>query len=251
MRIEQCCISDSVADFPFKESLGLTGYLDSSKPCLFIGCYSERDFEAIVQHNSKAVILWCGQDAIDAIFKGWYQSLKQFTHVTWMTNIEKVLRHFLPIKLVPPVLLGGNFEPSKQGSIIYAYCPITAEGYHRIDLINKLKNYFPEYPFLLGKGFYNQSDWLVQCGDAVYEGAFIGLCLSGFAGGGQTTLQLGLKGVPVITNVIDSPNVLNWETIEDIKKIITAHLPNIGKVNTKLSESVKIHLNRNPLWLEY
>lgn len=259
MRINQAYISKSVADFPFLESLELTPYVDSSAPCLFIGCYTQEDLDAILKHKGKVVVLWCGQDAITAIFMGWAAQLKHYQHVTWLVNVERVLRNFLEVELVSPILLGGNFRasvlracspPSIRQGKIYAYCPDSFKEYHRIDIIRELQEYyFDSFDFVIGGGGVDQSTWLKRLGDIVYDDCFIGLCLSGFAGGGQTVLQMGLKGRVVVTNVIDAPNVCNWNDVADIKKVIEQQAKNIGKENFSLASTMKSVCSKKPIWL--
>jgi hypothetical protein len=250
MRIEQAYISQSVADFPFIKRLNITPYIDSERPSLFIGCYTDADFQAIMQHKSKAVVVWCGQDALECILYGWHNRLKNVIHVTWLTNIERALRSFLPVRLVPPVYLGGEFEPSVLGNKIFAYAPQGFPEYHGFNVILKLIKAMPEYQFLWGDGLISQKEWLLDRGNSVYNDCFIGLCLSGFAGGGQTIIQMGLKGMPVINNVLNCPNSIAWDSIESIKKTIEHEARKIGTKNTKLANMVSIQVNKKPTWLE-
>lgn len=252
MRIDQAYISKSVADFPFLEKLSLTPYIDSSRPALFIGCYYQEDLEAILQHQAKAVVLWCGQDSLDCIKMGWIHQLRHLEHVTWMTNVEKVLRNFLPhLKMVSPILLGGEFEPTVFRNKIFAYCPESFPDYHRKDLIDQLTDYYQDhFEFVIGNGNVSQELWLKRLGNIVYDDCFIGLCLSGFAGGGQTVLQLGLKGRMVVNNVINAPNSYEWSGLADIKQAIEREARMIGKEGIGLAKLVSATVNKTPLWLE-
>jgi hypothetical protein len=251
MRINQAYISQSVADFPFLERLSLAPYVDSTQPALFIGCYSEDDLAAILQHQGKAVVLWCGQDSLDCILRGWHARLKHVKHVTWLTNVERALRNFLPVSLVSPILLGGNFQPSVFGKRIYAYCPASFPQYHRADLIAELQDYYQDhFEFVIGGGGIAQSVWLSSFGNVVYNDCFIGLCLSGFAGGGQTILQMGLKGRRVVTNVMNAPNTYEWGSVADIKKAIEAEAKLIGKEGNGMAKLVKAYVDKEPTWLE-
>jgi len=237
-RIQQCYISKSVADFPFREKLGLTEYIDSSRPCLFIGCYTEYDLKTILDHQSEATVLWGGQDALNCILNGWHKWLKYCNHTTFLTNVHKALKPFLNIQLDRPLLLGGDFNVTPKGNKVFAYAPATAPSYHRLDTIEILKMKVP-FEFIIGDGTVPQEEWLRGEGNKVYDECFIGLCLSGFAGGGQTIIQMGLKGRKVITNVLDLPNTIGWKTIDFITEAILNESRRIGTTDTDLADKVK------------
>lgn len=249
MRITQAYVSDSVADFPFRKALDLTDYIDSGRPIVVFGVYSDRDMDVILAHKSKVVIVWCGQDAVDCIFYGRYQSLKNCIHVTWLPNVERVLKSFLHIKLISPVFLGGNFWPATLGNKVFVYAPSSLPKYHGIDLVYRLIDKFQEIDFYIGYGNINQREWLTAVGDNVYNKCFMGLCLSGFAGGGQTIIQMGLKGMTVVTNVLQLPNTKKWVSFEDICQIIESEMEKIGTTQTKLAESVETMLKKDQIWL--
>lgn len=250
MRITQAYVSDSVADFPFRKALDLTDYIDSGRPLVVFGVYSDKDMEVILAHKSKVVIVWCGQDAVDCIFYGRYQSLKNCIHVTWLPKVEKALKSFLRIQLISPVFLGGNFWPTTLGNRVFVYAPSSLPKYHGIDLVYLLTDKFPELDFYIGYGNVNQREWLSGVGDNVYNKCFMGLCLSGFAGGGQTIMQMGLKGMTVVTNVLNLPNTRKWDFFEDIAKIIEEEREKAGTVQLELAESVEIQLKKDHIWLD-
>lgn len=249
MRITQAYVSDSVADFPFKKALGLTDYLDSLQPLVVFGVYSDRDMGVILNHRSKVVVVWCGQDAIDCIFMGRHQFLKNCLHFTWLPNVERALKSFIHIKLISPVFLGGNFWPATLGNRVFVYAPSSFPKYHGIDLVYQLTDSLPDINFYIGHGNVNQSLWIAGTGDDVYNRCFMGLCLSGFAGGGQTIMQMGLKGMTVVTNVLELPNTKKWNSLEDIVRVIEKEKEKIGTVQNELAENVEIQLKKDHIWL--
>lgn len=244
MKITQAYVSESVSDFPFLEALSLTGYVDSSRPCLFIGCYSQEDFDIILNHKSDKIILWCGQDALTAIFMGWVNFLSDCKHITWMVNVQKALKSFVNIKLVNPVFLGGKFSVTPLGKKVFAYCPQSHPSYHNEKLIKEVEKELG-VEVVIGDGTTSQEAWLNGEGDKIYDECFIGMCLSGFAGGGQTTIQLGLKGRKVITNVMELPNVINWRDSADVIEKIQKEMPTVHSVNNLLAKDVMDVIN-NP-----
>jgi len=248
--IKQAYISKSVSDFPFLEKLNLTEYNDPNAPALFIGCYTYDDINAIRNHNSKVTVFWCGQDALACIQMGWSRYLQNCTHVTHLINVERALKPFLIIKLVSPISLGGSFEPTPFGAKVYAYVPNTFQEYHGSEIINELISYYKDqFEFILGVGNVPMNEWLSGKGDEFYNECFIGLCLSGFAGGGQTVLHLGMKGRLCVNNIIDSPNSNRWNTIEDIKKVIESESKLIGQTSDGMAKLVNAHVNKTPTWL--
>lgn len=249
MRITQAYVSDSVADFPFRKALDLTDYIDSLRPLVVFGVYSDRDMQVILNHRSKVLIVWCGQDAIDCIFMGRYQYLSNCIHVTWLPNVERALKSFLHIRLITPVFLGGAFNPTILGDSVFVYAPSAFPKYHGIDLVYLLNDKFTELDFCIGHGNVNQDQWLSGVGNDVYNRCFMGLCLSGFAGGGQTIMQMGLKGMTVVTNVLQLPNTKQWANFDDICQIIDSEREKIGTAQTKLAESVETMLKKDQIWL--
>lgn len=247
MRITQGHVSKSVGDFPFLEQMQLTEYVDSGRPIVFFGCYSEEDLTNICNHQGKKIVFWCGQDSVEAIFYGRYHFLKDCIHVSHLVNVVKALSPFLNVRLINPVSLGGHFKPSPLGKKVYAYTPGNLV-YHNVSMVNFLKAKLP-YEFMIGDGSVEQSEWLSGYGNELYDDCFVGLCLSGFAGGGQTVLQLGLKGRKVITNVLTLPNCIAWETLQDIEEAIKIEAIKMGATDLKLSEDVRSLID-NHSWLE-
>ncbi len=247
MRITQGYVSKGVADFPFLTAMGLSEYADSSAPCVFFGCYTEYDLTTIVNHQGKKLIFWCGQDAVEAIFYGRYHFLKDAIHVTMHSNILKALTPFLPVRSIKPMQLGGHFTPSPLGKKVFAYMP-GGSVYHNTTMIKYLQTVMP-FEFILGNGSVPQEEWLMGYGNELYNDCFIGLCLSGFAGGAQTVIQLGLKGRNVINNVLQLPNCLPWSNLDEIKELISLESLKIGTENIELSESIKAMID-NYTWLE-
>lgn len=236
MRINQCYSSKSVHDFPFKDMYGLTGYIDSSRPCVFFGCYDQTDLEAILSHNSLAVIWWCGQDALT--FKDWKLLDKlNIRHVTERNNVKKYLEWLLvPCELLPPSDMGLKGEAQVLGKKIFAYAPKSFPPYHRIDIINSLKE--KGYDIIVGDGSCDQAEWRAGKCDEYYSQCYLGLVLSPFAGGGATIIELGLRGIPCVTNVIDLPNTIKYETRANVEDTINLLASTIGTKQEDLREKV-------------
>jgi len=235
MIINQCLVSDSVADFPFKQSLKLTDYLDSSRPCLFIGCYEDRDFQAIRLHSSLAVVFWCGQDSLD--FTRWEELPTTVQHITINQNIyERLKDKVVNLKLIPPFSLKEKIKSEPLGDKVYVYLPNSAPMYHGSELIESISS---DYDILIGDGSIPQSEWRSGKANEIYKQCFVGLVLSSYAGGAATIMELGLRGRKCITNVLDMPNTISWRTIKDIDEAIETESQKIGTKQPELSKLMK------------
>lgn len=225
MRITQGYVSKSVADFPFLETLGIRPYYDSSEPCLFIGCYTQKDIDVIKAHNSTKVLHWMGQDSINAVFDGTYLDLLDCHHISFHPNIIHILKGFVDVKTIPAWTV-GKWTVTPLGDKIIAYCPKTAVEYHKINIINQLKE--RGFDVILSDGSIPQDEWLQGPGDKFYDQSFIGLVLNGFAGGASTIMQLGLKGREVVTNVLNLPHCIPFKSVKDIQQAILRRKGLIG-----------------------
>lgn len=235
MRISQAYISQSVADFPFYEKFGLEPYTDINEPAIFFGCYSDKDLLAILRHRKYAVIYWCGQDALD--FRDWDMVYDCF-HVTCLDKVWELINN-ASYEITPYLLKQFNIIPQAEvkplGNKIYAYLPMSHPRYHGIETLINLNS---KYEIIIGDGSIPQNEWHEGKADEIYSQCFIGLVLSNFAGGGQSIIEMGIRGIKVVTNVLTLPNVINWNMIEDIETAIQTEAKRINKKPTKLAESV-------------
>ena len=55
----------------------------------------------------------------------------------------------------------------------------------------------------------------------------------------MSIIEMGLRGIPVITNVLELPNTRPWNSIEDIEKIVQAESGKIGNINTAMANEVR------------
>lgn len=226
MRIAQCRISKSVHDFPFRRLFTLQEYFDVHAPAIFFGCYDETDLLAIQQHEGLAVIWWCGQDARD--FQNWDIFGNNVHHVTERLQVYEHMKalginvtHNTPSNLAEPA------ECKPLGNKIFAYCPASYPEYHGIEIINELRS--RGHDIILGDGSIPQDDWRAGRCNELYDQCYVGLVLSAFAGGGASVIELGLRGMKCVTNVIDIGNVIRWKTVGDVEVAIIAEAQYIGK----------------------
>lgn len=239
--IKQCYISKSIDDFPFRGAYGLSDYIDSSEPCIFFGCYRREDIEAIYNHKSLAVVVWCGQDAIS--FTSWYMlDSPNIFSVSFMPKVYEFLKTKTRVQAVKYPDFKEGIKPIIKGDSVYAYCPKSAMEYHRHDLIQQLSK---RYDVIIGDGSHSQVEWRSGLCNEYYNKCFIGVALSEFAGGGSTIVELGLRGIKCITNVLNIPNAIKWKGVGDIVFAIEQEKNNIGSTDNQLAYLVQQSLDIN------
>lgn len=241
MRITQCKISKSVSDFPFRKVYGLTEYVDFDAPCLFIGCYNEDDICAILEHKSLAVIMWSGIDSLD--FHYWKLFDKPNIKHLSGGNVSAHIRNYrFCYEKKLNNLEERTIAPVVKGNKIYVYMPKSSEQYHNIETFEKIK---VNQEYIIGNGSISQTDWRAGKADEIYSQCFIGLVLNGYSGGVTGVVEMGVRGIKVVTNVCSLPNVIIWKTVNDIEAAIKTEAVNIGKVDKDLSAFVYDCLDNN------
>ncbi len=241
MRITQGYVSKSISDFPFHQIYSLDDYNERKEPAVFFGMYRYEDFALADSHQGEVVVFWTGQDALHA--KHWPKLIgKNFTAHKRVCDRFNELG--IQIQLVKPSTFLNSVNPQKLGPTIYAYCPNSAPDYHGKKVLDELKA--KGYDITIGDGLTPQHLWK---GD-LYNNIFIGLCLSEFAGGGTSIIEMGLRGIRVVTNVFGLPNCLPWETTQNVIDIIEHEKTLIGKTNNGLAQNVWENLDHDYKWLE-
>lgn len=249
MRITQGYVSKSIMDFPFHEVYQLSDYYDVKKPAVFFGMYRYEDFIVLCSQESHSIVFFTGQDALQ-----WDEH--QFRTIGQHANIRtahpKICEYILSkgrhCELVKPAAFLNQRNPKLLGTKIYAYCPDSMPEYHGKEIIVELAN--AGYEIILGNGKFTRNEWKTRFADLHYNDCFIGLCLSEFAGGGESIIEMGLRGMKVVTNVFDLPNCVPWNSVEDVIQAIESETKNIGTTNTKLVQQVWNDLDHKHNWLD-
>lgn len=243
MRITQCHVSKSIMDFPFHEIYHLDDYKDCEQPAVFFGMYRYEDYQLMYRHTGNFKIFWTGQDALDFNFTNKYHR----NNVTAHPKIHKLITSKgYHCDLVKPAAFLNKVQPQQLGPKIYAYCPNSAPDYHGKKIIDELR--LRGYDILIGDGSIPQHLWRKAC-NGFYDDIFVGLCLSEFAGGGGSIIEMGLRGIPVITNVFDLPNCYQWGGVEGVASLIEFFKQSIGTVNSQLANDVWNDLDHEYKWL--
>ena len=248
MRISQGYVSKSVMDFPFHQIYSLDDYRDNIEPAVFFGLYRYEDFMLAYQHLGQKVFFWTGQDALDC--QAW--EVVKFTEARNVTAHPKIAELIsskgLTCELVNPSSFLNEVTPQRLGSKIYTYCPSSASEYHGGKIIDELKE--RGYDIIVGNGYYSQQTWREIAGRLHYSQCFIGLCLSEFAGGGTSIIEMGLRGMRVVTNVFNLSHCIPWDSVEDVAASIEHERKMIGTTNDGIAKLVYKELDHEFKWLE-
>jgi hypothetical protein len=243
MRILQGYVSKSIADFPFHQIYGLDDYSNNTQPVVFFGMYRPEDFYLYQQHNGYKSILWTGQDALN--FTRWDQVHNNFTaHI----KVYELIRQRCDCTLIQPSSFLNTVSPQQLGKKIYAYCPNSAPEYHGKHIIDELRR--GGYEIVIGDGQWTQNEWGNGQANNAYDDICIGLCLSDFAGGGTSIIEMGLRGVPVVTNVFRLANCRPWLDVLDVVAEIETQLALSGTTDAVLAQAVWEGLDHEFKWLE-
>ena len=242
MEFKQGYASRVMKHFDFVKRNGLEPYTDTTRPLIVFGVYKPEDLAVIEHHKSKVMVRWCGLDSR----KVTPQTAKILTrpNVEHISPHPKVIAHLstFGIKVKERRLSVGKRvpEPRILGDKIYTYTLKNKKKYgsHIVDKINTpyeiMRATTIEMPL---------NEWNAGGCEKYYSKAFIGLALSNYAAGAGGIIQMGLRGIPVVTNVFDMPHTIPWETVEDIEKAIMKAAQNIGKHSGELAEKVAQWLN--------
>lgn len=248
MRITQGYVSKSIMDFPFHQIYTLDDYNCAGSPSVFFGCYRYEDVHIINNHFGSKIVFWTGQDALD-FEKNNFELKGNITHITAHRKVYNLLAHkFDNVKLVAPSTFLNKQNAQRLGKKIYAYCPSSAPEYHGSKVIYKLK--CDGYEIVTGDGRWTQAQWRSGKADEFYNEVGIGLCLSEFAGGGSSIIEMGLRGIRVVTNVFNLPNCIPWTDADEVAKLIDLESDKIGTTSKGLANAVWHSLDHDFKWLE-
>ena len=272
--ITQGYASVSLKSFDFVNKFKLSTSINYNEPIIIFGIYNTFDYEVLKKCNSHITIFWAGKDSLrcpSSIIEH-IISRQNIRHITTLLPVrDKLKRMGITCELVGFWYKNNTkFLPVKKGNKIYSYIPprISRRGhkidrnYYGYDIIRSLNikdellicseksNFLDKIIFWKKpKIKITMDSWNNGIGLNTYSKCYIGLGLSQYAGGGTSIIEMGLCGIKVITNLIDAPHVIKWETKKDIINIINEEKKAIGTIDTELSEKVYNSLNSDKEWL--
>ena len=222
--------------FKFMKQFGLSPAVNGDSLVVF-GVYHPRDVRVILSHKNTVVVVWMGDDSLTTPLNKLNQP--NIIHTTWVPPIQRRLISLgLDCKLLK-VSAKENPPIQPLGKQVYTYLQRNKPEYHGKKIVQKLNL---GHQLLVGKHDIKRNDWYGGENDIYYGKVFIGLALSEYAGGLMSIVEMGVRGIPVVTNLIDLPHCIPWKTKEDIQQAIKEASKNIGKKNTELAKSVRAEL---------
>lgn len=231
----------------FRSRWKLEEYSDPNKPCVFFGLYTEEDRNIFLNHKSYSIVIWGGGEFNDAnILLAANKEKSILIGYGWM--IEKYKTLGIPYqKVILPVKDYSMFKPSPLGDKVYVYAGIhgNRHGYFKWDsMIKPLFKEYGEDKFIFTS--YRDIDELIE---EYYNNCF--LYIKPNEKGGSTAMwELGLMGRKTVANSQGSlPNVIEYSTIDDIKKTIDTEAKKIGTIQDTLAKEVNNCLMNTNEWL--
>jgi hypothetical protein len=197
--IEQLKFSQSVKFFEqgFRDVWGLGDYLDSAKPCVFVGVYSSLDLDLITNHKGHKIVFFLGAD-IPNIPK--LKGLKNTIFASDKQNILDIYKSLnMPyLDLIIPLKDFSEYKPTPKGDKIYCYVNngnASNLTKHKVDLLKESIEYFGIDKFIFGVHGHS-SQWVR---DNWYTESFINIQLNEYAGF-TSAIEMAYMGRKSISN---------------------------------------------------
>ena len=250
-RIENCFVARAIKFFTPKlcERWDLDNEIIHCKPLIVFGCYDGEDYKVVLDHakNNIVVICWAGSDSMR---HGQMQKLigvKNIFHISSSAWTNKDLEAVgLPYTYIPlSVGVYNDIKSEKLGEKIYVYTSKTNPNFYGKGFYEQLIQKYGKDKFIIAdSSTFNRSE-LIEA----YKQSFIGLRLVEHDGLSETVAELGLIGRNVIYNG-DTPNALNYETFDDICRIIDNESKKIGTYQNEVTENMQQYLKVDSEWLK-
>ena len=251
-RIKQAYVSTSVRRFKDRwfKMFNLEEYDNPNEPAVFF--YNiVKDLDIILKHKTNCVVVITSSHEIGLDFAA-KELNKENIKILATSRISPILTE-MGVKSEWPGcgIFVEKVEPVKLGDKIYSYLPILSgkKSFTRYgeQIINKINT---KYEIITGDGSVPMDRWYECECQNYYNKVFIGLNLADGSAGQTSVVDLGLRGIPCVTNVTTMPHTISWNTIEDIEISIELASQNIGKINFELAKKVYESMDYKQNWLE-
>lgn len=233
----------------FKKKWDLKDYHNVNEPSIFFGLYTQKEIEKFKKHKGKKMIIWGGAD----------QNLSKFQSIKNTPNFvgspayrPPMVETFKEIKypfkeIIIPFKEYDDLKPIPLGEKIYVYKGFggNRSDYYKWDkLILPLIKYFGK-----DKVIYSQNQKIDYIIKNLYSKSFI-YVKPNELGGSTTMWELGHMGRKTVSkNQGDLPNVINYNDLDSLIKIIKNEEKKIGTIQTEVAEETKKCMVNNKDWL--
>lgn len=221
-------ISDSVKHFKnvYEKLYGVksTNDINPCVPTLFVGCYTQKDIDKVLNHDSLAILVWMGIDASREKNVSQFIGKGNIRHIAishWIYE-SLIKNNIVPKYIHLPNTDINYWKPHKLGDKIYSYAP--NEVYKQ----KFVKEIAKEVPFDLILVDSHKKYSRKQLRE-IYKKCFVGLRLREFDGCPATINEMGLMGRKTISNV-GLPSCLPWYDKDEIIENIMLESKKIGKI---------------------
>jgi hypothetical protein len=246
-RIKQAYISKSVAPFKNRwlKMFNVVEYNNVNEPAVFF-YNTVKDLPSILNHKTKCVVVITSSHTVQ-LEKAAHALNKPNIKILATARISERLKE-MGIKSYWPKqgILVEKVEPVRLGNMIYTYIP--KPEIYGLETLQKINT---KYEILIGgRPRINMDVWYNGECKNYYDKAFVGLNLSETSAGQTSIVDLGLRGIRCITNVIQMPHTIPWKTIKDIENAIDTEAEYIGTINSELAKQVYESMDYEQKWLE-
>ena len=225
--------------FGFNKQYRLNAYMHRTQPLVVFGCYKAQDYAVINNHKGLVIVVWMGSDSLNVNRKLFTK--KEIIHVSTLPCIkEQLKRKRIKCHLIN-IVARHRPMPLAKGDKVYTYLNRSKPEYHGKKLVDKI---YTNFELLVGDGSITTRLWKQQA-NSIYGQSFIGLFLSEFAGGFISIQEMGLRGIPVVTNLANLPHTIPFDNIYDIEQAIQQKSIGIGEKDEVLSEQVYESMVKN------
>jgi len=251
MKIKQAYVSPAVIRFKNRwfKMFNLREYDNPDEPAVFF--YNKiTDMKPILKHKTECIVVITSSHTTRLEEAAKLLNKKNIKILATAYISEVLTKMNIPHSWPGCGIFVEKVEPVKLGNMIYVYLPNkTRHVFEKYggEIIKKIKT---NYEILIGDGSIPMDMWYNGINKNYYNKSFIGLNLSNCSGGQTSIVDLGLRGIPCITNVVKTLSTIPWNTIDDIEQIIESESKNIGKINSELAEKVYLSMDFEHKWLE-
>jgi len=254
MKIGQIYIAPNLEEYfgkNFRKKWNLKKYHNPNLPSVFLGLFSNDDFRIFNEHKALSVFLPAGGEILrDKELIITTLKSKKENHIVSYGKIadffkkNNIFCHELNIS----VKSYDTFIPTALGSKIYYYLGVNGDRHSELGYDEVIKPLIDE----LGEELFisTQNIPIDVLHENFYKNCF--LYVQPQPSSGLTTMfELGHMGIMTASNFSNTlPNVINYESLEDLKKIIENEKNKIGTIQEELSQKVKNSFFQKNDWLD-
>ncbi len=234
MIVYQGYIAKSFGGLDFMEDNGLEEYYDKKAPVVVFGGHYSDTIQVISNHKGTVILNWAGADSKRARDIHFYNK-NNIIHVTTMPKV----REMLASKGIACHLIRHSRKKKARalikGAGVFTYIHHRDKAKYNMETVSKIKT---PYEILIMSLDIPYKKWYGGECDRCYGQSFTGLALSTFTGATACVVEMGMRGMKVVTNIVNMPHCIPWESVSDIEKSIEQESVTIGTKDDELAEAV-------------